>query len=246
MYSGLVRQRARELMGSGESLSQVSRQLSVSRSTLRTWRDSAVLDPIQCPSCDGASLVPESYAALLGFYLGDGCISSTQGKHTLRVSCDEAYPGIITAVNRAIADVVPHRRVFRIKCPGAVVVQSNWKHWPCLFPQHGPGRKHERLIRLEPWQDDIVVAHSGEFLRGLFHSDGARVNNFATRVVAGERKRYDYPRWQFVNRSDDIIDLCTAALDRVAVAWKRSKVTTVSVSRADAVRRLDALIGRKM
>ena len=29
-----------------------------------------------------------------------------------------------------------------------------WKHWPCLFPQHGPGRKHERKIRLEAWQRD--------------------------------------------------------------------------------------------
>ena len=46
-------------------------------------------------------------------------------------------------------------------------------------------------------------------LRGLFHSDGSRTNNWATRNVAGERKRYDYPRWEFVNRSDDIFDICT-------------------------------------
>lgn len=30
------------------------------------------------------------------------------------------------------------------------------KHWPCLFPQHGPGRKHHRRIALEPWQEAIV------------------------------------------------------------------------------------------
>ena len=58
---------------------------------------------------------------------------------------------------------------------------------PCLFPQHGPGRKHERPIGLAGWQQEIVAAYPWDFLRGLLHSDGARVNNWATRVVAGER-----------------------------------------------------------
>ena len=51
------------------------------------------------------------------------------------------------------------------------------------------------------------TTHPGDFLRGLFHSDGCRTNNWATRMVAGQKKRYDYPRWEFVNDSDDIIDL---------------------------------------
>ena len=25
-------------------------------------------------------------------------------------------------------------------------MQNCWKDRPCLFPQHGPGRKHERLL----------------------------------------------------------------------------------------------------
>lgn len=32
-------------------------------------------------------------------------------------------------------------------------------YWAHLFPQHGPGKKHERLIALEPWQQTIVDAH---------------------------------------------------------------------------------------
>ena len=41
--------------------------------------------------------------------------------------------------------------------PGAIVVSTvAWQHWPCLFPQHGPGRKHERPIVLEHWQRVIV------------------------------------------------------------------------------------------
>lgn len=91
----------------------------------------------------------------------------------------------------------------------------------------------------------MLTAFPGAFLRGLFHSDGSRVNNWATRMVDGEKRRYDYPRWQFSNRSDDIIDLCCWALDLADVDWRRSGPWTVSVSRKEAVARLDALIGPK-
>jgi hypothetical protein len=63
--------------------------------------------------------------------------------------------------------------------------------------------------------------------------------------VAGVPKRYDYPRWEFVNMSEDIIGLCTNALDRAGIAWRRPRETCVAVSRRDDVRRLDDLIGLK-
>jgi hypothetical protein len=126
-----------------------------------------------------------------------------------------------------------------------VVVHSNWKHWPCLFPQHGPGRKHERRIALARWQRDIVTAHPAAFLRGLFHSDGCRVRNWATRPVAGVLKRYDYPRWQFTNVSADIRGLCCWALDLVEIPWRQSNHDTISVSTRAGVARLDELIGPK-
>jgi hypothetical protein len=135
----------------------------------------------------------------------------------------------------------PHTRLV----PGAVITTVSWKHWLCLFPQHGPGRKHDRAIVLAEWQADVVRAFPADFLRGLLHSDGCRVNNWATRVVRGEKKRYDYPRWQFVNASEDILGLCTWALDLVEVPWRRSGQRVVSVSRREAVRRLDELVGPK-
>lgn len=112
---------------------------------------------------------------------------------------------------------------------------------------HGPGRKHDRRIVLEPWQRSLVEQHPADFLRGLFHSDGARVRNWASRRVAatGEVRRHDYARWQFTNRSEDILGLCGWALDLVEVPWRRSSPTTMSVSRRAAVARLDTLIGVK-
>jgi hypothetical protein len=186
-----------------------------------------------------------AYAALLGYYLGDGTISTHRGRGVLRVSCDRAYPGIIRDVTQQIEATRPTRSVFLVSAPGVVVVQSNWKHWPCLFPQHGPGRKHQRILVLEPWQQEIVDAFPAAFLRGLFHSDGCRANNWTQRMVAGRMKRYDYPRWQFTNSSVDIRLWCCEALDQLRVPWRQSNWKTISVSTRAGVARLDELIGLK-
>jgi hypothetical protein len=98
---------------------------------------------------------------------------------------------------------------------------------------------------LEEWQRLIVGDHPRDFLRGLFHSDGARSNNWTRRVVAGEWKRYDYPRWQFTNHSADIRGLCCWALDLAGVPWRQSNWKTISVSTRAGVARLDELIGLK-
>lgn len=95
------------------------------------------------------------------------------------------------------------------------------------------------------WQRGIVEAHPADFLRGLLHSDGCRVNNWATRVVGGEKKRYDYPRWQFVNVSEDILGFCTDALDLLDIPWRRSRWNCISVSTRAGVARLDDLVGPK-
>lgn len=247
MYSDLVRNRALTLLESGMSLSDVSRDLRISRAALRDWHHATPrkMPPHGCPRCSDAPLHSGPYSALLGYYLGDGHISRARAYFALRISCDTAYPGIIDDVETTIRGVRPLGGVFRVSAPGTQVVQSNWKHWPCLFPQHGPGRKHERQIVLDEWQREIVVEHPAQFLRGLFHSDGARVKNWATRMVAGAMKRYDYPRWQFTNYSADIRELCCWALDLVDVSWRASSPVHISVSTRAGVARLDGLIGLK-
>lgn len=199
-----------------------------------------------CPRCDGGALDDASYAELLGWYLGDGYLSlGRRGVFNLHVINDASYVALNAHLLELMATVKPTGKPHTRRVPGAVITTVSWKHWPCLLPQHGPGRKHERPIRLEDWQTEVVEAFPADFLRGLFHSDGCRVANWATRMVGGERKRYDYPRWQFVNASEDILGLCTWALDLVDVAWRRTGPRVVSVSRREAVARLDALIGPK-
>ena len=71
------------------------------------------------------------------------------------------------------------------------------------------------------------------------------MKNWATQIVAGEKKRYDYPRWQFSNESAEIMSWCQAAIDLMGVPWRQSSSRVLSVSRRDAVSRLDELIGPK-
>lgn len=115
----------------------------------------------------------------------------------------------------------------------------------CLFPQHGPGRKHERTIAPEPWQLAVVERHPGPFLRGLFRSDGCRVLNWTRKRTESGIRRYEYPRYLFSNKSTDILGICEAALDLVGVAHRRPRWDMVSVARRAAVARLDESVGPK-
>jgi hypothetical protein len=199
-----------------------------------------------CPRCDVGRLHEAAYAELLGWYLGDGHISAgRRGVWNLHVFNDVVYPDLNDRIALLMTLVKPGGRPHVRLKPGCVVTTVSWKHWPCLFPQHGPGKKHHREIALTDWQHDIVARRPGPLLAGLFHSDGCRVANWTHKRVGGELKRYDYPRWQFSNRSEDILGLCCWALDLVGVAWRRSGPSTVSVSTRAGVARLDDLVGLK-
>jgi hypothetical protein len=200
----------------------------------------------RCPRCENGALDEPAYAELFGWYLGDGWLERRRRDvYALHVYNDATYRVLNEGIQTLMRRVKPHCRPHTRLLPGCVVTTVSWKHWPCLLPQHGPGRKHERKLSLEPWQQELLSEHPGPFLRGLFHSDGCRANNWATRMVAGERKRYDYPRWQFVNNSTDIRRFCCDALDALDIAWKQSNWKTISVSRREGVALLDRIVGPK-
>jgi hypothetical protein len=122
-----------------------------------------------------------------------------------------------------------------------VDVSAYWKHWPCLIPQNGPGRKHQRRISLTDWQHALVMADPKPFLRGLIHSDGCRI--IATERKGGYVRRA--PRYAFKNRSEDILGLFGWACEVVGVHFTRSSETQISVYSGASVARLDEFIGAK-
>jgi hypothetical protein len=163
----------------------------------------------------------------------------------LSLSCCDDWPGLLAEARSTLSAVMPVSGVFCVQRQGCTEVKSTSKHWPCLFPQDGPGRKHTRKIELTQWQSTIVQKHPGEFARGLFHSDGWRgVNRVRRRLPDGDRW-YEYQRYLFDNQSTDILRLCGEALDQLGVTWRFSRRNTISVARREAVARLDEFVGPK-
>jgi hypothetical protein len=231
VYSADVRRDAVALMERGVSLRSISRSTGISRATLHDWREHPVsANPrAVCPRCAPSPTTPEpqaAYAYLLGLYLGDGCISRAGAKDKdvwkLRIICADAWPGLRQECARAMSDVRPQSKVRIQQLAGCAEVISSSRHWPCLFPQHGPGRKHMRKIELQPWQRTIVTTNAGQLARGLLHSDGYRgINRVRARLADGDRW-YEYPRYLFTNESADILRLCGKTLDRCCrgISWK--------------------------
>jgi hypothetical protein len=200
----------------------------------------------RCPRCDDAPLDRAAYAELFGWYLGDGHISrQRRGVFGLHITNDRRYAELNRHILELMRSVKPASRPHTREGIGCVITTVSWKHWPCLFPQHGPGRKHARQLGMTEWQWNIIEHHPADFLRGLFHSDGCRVENWALQVVAGDKKRYTYSRWHYKNDSAEIMLWCQQALDLVDIPWRQSSRRLLSVSRREAVARLDDLIGPK-
>jgi hypothetical protein len=157
------------LCRTGVTSREISRLTGVPERTVAHWRRgdrrsvaAAPRPSASCPRCDRQTL-NSSYAYLLGMFLGDGHISIAQRTACLWIYCADAWPGIQKEVQQAITAVIPSTSVSVAQRTGCIAVKSFTKHRLCLFPQHGPGMKHTRPIVLEPWQEELVGAHTGEF-----------------------------------------------------------------------------------
>jgi hypothetical protein len=233
------------LITTGMNDCEIARQTGIPRRTVWEWRSGRASIRARGSSgsvCgvehDFAALPAQAYSYLLGLYLGDGCISRHPRAWRLRITLDAKYPGIIERSREAIDLLMPGQRagIYR-RFDQCTEVYLYSKHWPCLLPQHGPGKKHLRPIRLERWQEILVKEATEEFVRGLIDSDGCR-------VVANDRGVKSV-RYHFSNRSEDIRGLFCAALDELGIPWTQPRWFEVAVYRKAAVARLDEFVGPK-
>jgi hypothetical protein len=234
------------LIATGMNDCAIARQTGIPRRTVWDWRRSKSLVRTRFPSLsaacgadhDLAALAPAAYCYVLGLYLGDGCISRHARAWRLRIVLDAKYPQIVGRCREAIDTLMPGQRAATLRRSDHCMEVSLYsKHWPCLLPQHGPGKKHLRPIRLEAWQEVLVKQAAEEFIRGLIDSDGCR-------VVANDRGVRSV-RYHFSNRSDDIRGLFCAALDALGIPWTRPSKYVIAIYRKAAVARLDEFVGRK-
>jgi uncharacterized protein YerC len=243
------------LVATGMNDSAISRATGISRTTIREWRTGKIRGDGRvagrcagdtCGTVEHAIGHGHVYAYLLGQYLGDGMLSSyPRGVYRLRIACTATYPEIIEEVAASVATIRGSERIGFTERTGVVEVSAYWKHWPCMFPQHGAGPKWKRPIVLRQWQTALVEAHPWPLLRGLIHSDGCRHINTVRRPVSGTMKRYRYSRYIFTNASDDIRRLFTDTCEAVGVHWTQTNPRNVAVSRRSDVELMDRFIGPK-
>jgi hypothetical protein len=242
MYDERTVTRVLALVRAGLSDREVARRSGVHRTTVGAWRlgRTPMRRCVPCDICLGRppSFPGSAYAYVLGLYLGDGYISSLPRTYRMRVFLDSSYPMIVSACACALEDVCPGK-VARVGAhgSGACEVGMYWNHWPCAFPQHGPGRKHEREIRLEAWQQRIVAGQERQLVRGLIHSDGCR-------VVANDRGVASV-RYHFSNRSEDIKSIYCESLDTLGIDWTRPSEKDIAVYRKASVAIMDEFVGPK-
>ena len=93
-----------------------------------------------------------------------------------------------------------------------------------------------------------VVGEPGIYDEIIWAVDqGARVINLS----AGDddssllRAAYEYARYTFSNRSDDIRGLFTAACDRLGINWRQMNRWNIAISRRADVAAMDRIIGPK-
>lgn len=240
MRSAVEFNTVQRLINSGMNDCAIARQTGIPRATICGWRRRPPRIRTRDSRCnhDFTALPVAAYCYLLGLYLGDGCISRHPRAWRLRIILDVKYPGIIDRCREAINTVMPGQRAsVLLRVNNCVEVSLYSKHWPCLFPQHGPGKKHHRPIRLEPWQQALVDQAPEAFIRGLIESDGCR-------AVANDRGVRSV-RYHFSNRSDDIRGLYCAALDRLEIPWTQNSRYEIAVYRKAATARLDEFVGPK-
>jgi hypothetical protein len=186
------------LLGAHLSDYEIARRTGISRGTIQRWRTQGMprrqrntCPPIWRPTD------PASYNYLLGIYLGDGYVSKASHSPVLEISLDVRYPGIVEESVEAIWQVLKVRATVSVRATHrgeSTRVIAGSQLWPLAFPQHGPGKKHERSIALLHWQKVIVNRFPHQFLRGLLHSDGSRsINRFTVQLPSGPRE-YAYIR----------------------------------------------------
>lgn len=241
---------------------RVARRLRLPLATVRDWhagrlpRNARDLEsceeelPGRCEHCGHEAHrfaeLGERYVYLLGLYLGDGSISHhPRDVFRLRVSLDKKYPKIVDECAAAIAVVMRRNAVGRrLTLSNCWEVWSFSRAWPCLFPQHGPGKKHERRIWLTEWQQQLAQGWPEALIRGMIQTDGCRFMNTG-------RGGWRHPRYEFRNVSSDITSIFCTACDCLGLRWTaafprdETKAISIYVSRKADVARMDEFVGPK-
>ena len=217
VHGPAVRQAALDLIGQGYNDCEVAGGSGVPRRTVRDWRVPhlrAARDDLACLRCwrptSPVVFTPPEYAELLGLYLGDGHITPMARTQRLRLMLDAKYPVIVEEAADLIVGWFVDNKVGRQYphdgADGHAALLP--PHWACLFPQHGPGKKHDRRSGWSLGRRRSSRAAPLALLRGFIRSDGC--------VFINRTGKYDYESYDFFNLSSDLLALFSRRVHRSA------------------------------
>src|SRR4051794_31775134 len=124
MHSYAVRARALELVLAGNPDAAVARATGLPRTTVRDLRRSS--PALSCPRCwrraSPIAWIPETYAFLLGLYLGDGYICVAGRSYRLRISLDARYPAVIADARASLERIFTGNAIGEVHADGGSTV----------------------------------------------------------------------------------------------------------------------------
>jgi hypothetical protein len=233
----------------GKNKSQLSKEYKIPRPTIRYWISSDIINfqkskdmstKIKINECyQRIEKKIELYNLILGLYLGDGNIS-INGKKSfkLRIVQDNKYPGIIKEIQKSLSKFFDKKSLVT-KSNGCSVLIIFDKNLPVYFPQHGSGKKHDREIELSNFQRENIDYKN--LLRGLWISDGS--------FYKASDGKYSYERYNFTNKSTDIISLfeeCLVSLDiKYDKRVKKNGIWVIQIQKKSEVDKMKKVVGVK-
>jgi hypothetical protein len=237
----------KKLHSEGYNNTVISNKTGIPRSTIKDWTNNSPKafsdkkrifylkkEIIKNKKLHGA------YSYLLGLYLGDGYINKCNRTYRMRIALDKKYIELNDFARANMCKIFVNNKVGEINSEGCIYLSVYNNELQEIFPQHGPGCKHNRKINLLKWQSEILI--NVEFMRGLIHSDGC----FYKEII---NNKYHYDRFMFSNKSADLHELFQSTCDKINLEYdfqhKGDGIWQTRISKKDSVNKLKQIIGTK-
>lgn len=225
-YSKEQISQVKRLFEEGKNKCQISRITNIPRATLKEWIRPHYIPKTNKPrnsyfpitdfkSYFDTEEKKKAYSFILAVYLCDGCISrfKTFRAPSIRFTNDSKYPINTQEWGEKLKTVLPENSVniHKKKNGNCFIITAYSRKLLDLFPQFGEGKKHDRKLFLSYWQKEIIEQYPEEFIKGCIQSDGCI---YFQKISDA----HFYKRYNFVNKSEDIIDFFIFALEKVGIS----------------------------
>lgn len=228
-YTEEQKQQAIFLFENGMNKTKISKELDIPRATIKGWTTPKYIKKTDKPRNSYIPIVdfdayldtPEkrkAYSFIMAVYLCDGYINimKNQRTYSIRLCNDTRYPNNTQEWANNLKILFPENvcNIYNPKNSNCNQVKLYSRKIIDLFPQHGAGAKHARKLTILDWQMRIISEYPEQFIRGCIQSDGCIYQQIIKNKKGGKTS---YKRYNFVNKSEDIMDLFLSTLKLVGV-----------------------------